>query len=211
MPYLNNDVLSIISIYSDIPIYYHKKRLIINTDRKCESCSKRMRLTKNSIVESYSFPKLWEIDKDFFNEETKYIKPQNTFIKFDKKMYTYYEAQNLNIISYIPKYSHLGGYSNNKDQIYGKNINTHDNIIQIFVKKSPSLYIMYKNLKEVLGLTHNKEAFKNKMKEYEKYGFDDKVISLVIKKINILDKPKRIAIRLCSKCRKRMKDGYIFT
>lgn len=202
---LNNDVLSIISIYADIPIFYESKKLIIKTDKKCESCSNRMRRTHKSLVEAYAFPKLWQLDEAFNYETGKYIRSSNTFIKIKQKFYTYEQAKVNGYISYNsnnqwPKFT---------DQLYGGYI-IHNVPLTIFVKKAPSLTIFYKVLKEVMGYT-TEEAFLRELKHFEKNGIDNDIMSHVISRINITNLPRKIVIKLCSKCRLQLKKGYIFT
>lgn len=204
MSMLNNDVLSIISLYADIPMHFNYDKLIIYTDNKCESCGKRMRRTHKSLVEAYAFPKLWEIDDAFNNETGKYIRVENTFIKINKQLYTFEQAKENGFFSYYNRYN----YSND-DQIYGAYL-THHVPLTIFVKKAPSLKIFYKALRDVIGKP-TEEAFLNELKKFEEEGLDENIMNRVINRINITNRPSKIVIRLCSQCRKKLKKGYIFT
>ena len=203
---LDNDVLSIISIYVDIPIYYNSsEKLIIKIDKKCGSCNSRMRRTHKSLIEvTYAFPNLWELDNAFNSETGKYIRIENTFIKNNNKIYTYNEAKDNGFISY--------NNNNNKwdkNQLYGGYI-IHNVPVRILVKKAPSLTIFYKTLREVMGYYNNETAFLIELKKFEKEGINYDIMDEVIKKINIINYPKQIVVKLCSKCRKKLKKGYIF-
>lgn len=206
---LNNDVLSIISIYSGIPIKYVKNKLKINVNNKCESCNKRMRRTSKSIVEAYTFPKLWEIDNRFYSEQSKYIRTVNTFVLHNKIFIPYDEAYSNGLITYQ---TYSNGYSGQSidDQIYGNKLRVNEQNIKLYVKKAPSLSIMYKALREILGIT-NENLFLDKLKEYNEEGLDENIMNRCIKQINIINKPEKIVVRLCGKCRKKLKQGYIFT
>ena len=48
-----------------------------------------MRRTDNSIIETFCFPDLMQMDAQFMNENGKYIRMENTFILKDKKFYSY--------------------------------------------------------------------------------------------------------------------------
>jgi uncharacterized protein with PIN domain len=211
MIYLNNDVLSIISIYAGFELKYNKNKLVIDVNNRCESCNERMRRTNKSLVEAFTFPKLWEIDRDFLQTDSKYIRPENTFIYFNKHLYTYEEAYNIGIISYDPTFHRGYPFTNYDNQIYGACLNTNGNYIKIFVKKAPSLCLLYKALRENLHLTNNEDMFLRKLQEFGKEGIDDNIISRSINQINIINKPIKIVVKLCSKCRKKLKKGYIFT
>lgn len=204
---LHNDVLSIISIYADIPIYYDKNKLIINTDKKCESCNSRMRRTHKSLVEAYAFPKLWELNQEFNFETGKYIRSENTFIKIKNQFYTYQQAYNNGYINYNNRYTWT---PNNPTQLYGGYI-IHNVPLTIFVKKAPSLSIFYRTIKDVMGYNTNEDKFLEEMKKFEIDGINEEIMDKVIKRINITNKPRKIVIRLCSKCRDNLKKGYIFT
>lgn len=203
---LNNDVLSIISLYADIPLKYNKNKLLVKTDNKCESCGKRMRKTHKSMVETYAFSKLLEIDEHFNEEKVKYIKVENTYIKVKKHMYSYTEAYRENIISYTDMFG-FQTFSSIHNQIHGFFL-THNEPLKIYVKKGPSLKIFYKALREVLDIDNEKEFFK-KLKHFL-IKYDEQIMDKVLRKINVVNKPRRTVVRLCSHCRKRFKKGYIF-
>lgn len=207
---LYNDILTIISQYSGFPIRYEKNKLKINLDNNCESCNKRMRRTNKSVIETYAFPKLWEIDDEFLSESGKYIRSVNTLIKHNKSYIPYDVAFDMGLISYSSlssyyPYSYRSEQMN--DHLYGYKVRKHNNV-KIYVKKPPSLSIMYRALKNILGL--NEEDFLKKMKEYDREGLDENIMNRCIKQININDIPVKMAVRLCSKCRKKVRKGYIF-
>ena len=206
---LNNDVLSIISLYVGFPIRFNKHKLIINLDNNCESCNKRMRRTDKSLIEAYTFPKLWQIDKKFLNETGKYIRTENTFIFFNKIMYTYNEAKEKGIINYRYNISSQWGNRFETNHIYGAYLETYGNDIEIYVKKAPSLSILYKALKDQITFTNEKE-FLTKLKCYHKNGIDPNILLRCKNQINIINNPEKIVIRLCYQCRKKVKKGYIF-
>ena len=208
---LNNDVLSIISLYVGFSIKYEKNKLKINLNNNCESCNKRMRRTKKSMIEAYAFPKLWEIDEEFYNEQSKYIKTDNTFI-LHKKIYVPYDQAHQNgLISYDRASLYQRGYLGNNDHLYGSKVFTEIDDIKIYVKKAPSLHLMYRALRNALGCSNNEEQFLEKLKKYEEEGFDEDIMNQMRKDINITDFPIKMVVRLCSKCRKKVKKGYIFT
>lgn len=209
---LNNDVLSIVSLYVGFPIRYEKNKLKIKINNNCESCNKRMRRTHKSIVEAYSFPKLWEIDQHFYNEQSKYIKPVNTFILHKKIHVPYDQAYQNGLVRYGSTSQYSRGYSDNSDQcIYGSRVIPGLDDIKIYVKKAPSLYLLYRALRNQMGCSNNEEEFLQKLKEYDEEGFDENIMNRSIKDINITDLPQKMVVRLCSKCRKKVKKGYIFT
>ena len=205
---LNNDILSIISIYAGFSIKYEKNKLKINLNNNCESCNQRMRRTSKSITEAYTFPKLWEIDELFYSENSKYIRTINTYVLHDKIYIPYDEACTMGLINY-QSHSHRGYSQFPSDQLYGDKVTRYVSDIKLYVKKAPSLNIMYKALRRTLGL-NNEVDFLNKLKEYEQEGLEDEIISRCIKEININDWPIKMVVRLCSKCRKQIKKGYIF-
>ena len=198
---INNDILSIISIYSDIKLKFNKDKLVVTTDKKCQSCDKRMRRTDNSLIETFVMPSLWEMDTQFFNETAKYIKLENTMVLSDGHLYTFQDAIDKKIVYYVYK------LRNDPTQLNGIDIIKQNNV-KILVKKAPSLYIFYNALKDIINEPHNK--YLKKLKEYTIEGYDDNVITQCISRINIIDKPKKMPIRLCSKCRKDVKKGLIF-
>lgn len=206
---LNNDVLSIISIYTGFPIQYEKTKLKIKLNSNCESCNKRMRRTKNSITEAYTFPKLLELDEFFYSENSKYIRTINTLVLHNKIHIPYQEACNLGLINY--QSSSLRGYYPQLpcDQVYGYKLSRSTSNLKLYVKKAPSLHIMYKALRRTLDCD-NEEEFLNKLKKYNTIGLEDHIISKCIKEININDWPIKMVVRLCYKCRKKIKKGYIF-
>ena len=169
---LNNDILSIISLYSDIPLKYNKNKLVIKTDNKCESCGKRMRKTHKSMIETYAFSKLLEIDEAFNREKTKYIKVENTYIKVNKKMYSYEEAYMEHIISYTDIFG-FQTLSSTHNEIYGFFL-IHNQPLKIYVKKGPSLKIFYKTMREILDVNNEKEYFK-KLKEFDN-KYDEQIM-----------------------------------
>jgi len=203
---LDNDVLSIISLYVGFSIKYIKTTLNIGLDNNCESCNKRMRRTTHSIIEAYKFPKLWEINNDFYNEQSKYIRTINTLILYKKIFIPYQEARQIGLVSYRSNYQM--SYSNS-NHIYGNRVIPRLNI-KIYVKKAPSLELLYRALRDELGYNDDEYRFLLKLKEYEREGFDEIIMNNCIKKINIINLPIKMVTRLCSKCRKKVKKGYIF-
>lgn len=208
---LDNDVLSIISSYVGFPIKYVKNKLIIRTNNNCESCNNRMRRTNKSMIEAYSFPKLWEIDQEFYNEQSKYIKPDNTLILHENIYMPYNQAYENGLISYSRNRQSRGYFDNSSiNVLYGSRVLPEIDNIKIYVKKAPSLKIMYRALKNTMGGLSENEFLK-KLKEYDKEGFDKTIMNRCIKTINITDLPIKMVVRLCSKCREKVKKGYIFT
>ena len=204
---INNDVLSIISIYSGIPLKYNKNRLIIDSTCNCDSCDKRMRHTHKSIIETYVFPKLWKIDNRFMETTEKYIRDKNTFIKDKKEFIPYFDAINSGLIEYEPKRTRLN-YS--PDHIYGAYIIFNKPNLEIYVKKKPSLELFYKALKDESDAKNNKDFCKI-MKTFKKKGLDDKIMEASLKRINVESHPIVLPIKLCKKCRNKVRKGYIFT
>ena len=205
---LNNDVLSIISLYAGFSIKYVKNKLKIGLSNNCESCNKRMRRTSKSIIEAYKFPNLWKINDEFYNEQGKFIRSPNTLILYKKIYIPYEKAEQDGLIFY--REAHQNGYiDSNNNNLYGHRVVPGIDDIKIYVKKAPSLELLYKALRNELGY-NNEDEFLEKLKEYDRLGFDENVMNICIKNINITDLPIKMVIRLCSKCRKKVKKGYIF-
>lgn len=200
---LNNDVLSIITIYSGIHLRYSKKSLKIDVSNKCESCNERMRRTINSIVETYVLPQLLEIDDNFFLQKSKYIRACNTIVLYNKQFIPFNKALLNGLIIYNDDYKFRN------DDLYGSKIIRNNKNIKIYVKKIPSLVNLYKGMLEVLNLQTIPELL-NVLKEYNKNGINKNIMKQCIKYIHILDIPKKIVIRLCRNCRIKIKKGYIF-
>ena len=98
-----------------------------------------------------------------------------------------------------------------KTLTFGDQANKEIDDIKIYVKKAPSLHLMYRALRNALGCSNNEEQFLEKLKKYEEEGFDEDIMNQMRKDINITDFPIKMVVRLCSKCRKKVKKGYIFT
>jgi len=198
---LNNDILSIISIYANFPIRLKKNKLKIYLKSKCESCEKRIRTTKKSIAETYVFPKLWKLDNAFYSQRSKYIRSINTFIKYNKNIISYQNAYNDGLVHY----TRIGG---SRNDLFGTGISKLKNI-DFLVKKHPSLELMYKSLRKLID--GNESVFLQKLKEYNIKGINTNIMNKCLKNINVENCfPEKMLVLLCFQCRKKLKKGYIF-
>ena len=212
--YLNNDVLSIISLYTGFKINFIGNKLKVDIKCDCDSCHKRIRCTPKTAVEAFAFPRLWEIDDAFKRQDQKYIKDENTFILHNNKMIAFNDALNNGLIDYR-RYTDdyfsqtFDTYLNSGLHLYGNKMILPSPDTKIYVRKPASLEIFYKNLRDQYDVNTNEELYPI-LKPFFEEGIDENILKTVLKKINIVDKPIKLVVRLCSKCRKELKKGRIF-